>query len=236
MYGKLTLPFSCHRRVSHRGLAVTILHRFSTNALYQNPSRAVHLYVPVKKHHIYEQGIYFITFTCHKWIPLFEIASAYYLVYKWFDYLTDNNHHILAYVIMPNHLHVMILFANDKKSINTIIGNGKRFIAYGIIEQLKQMNNILLLSTLAKDVSASDAKRGKLHEVFEHSFDIKRCDSLKFIYQKLDYIHDNPVVRKWELVADRAQYPHSSARFYDTREHNYPVTHIENVMYDWISL
>jgi hypothetical protein len=60
-------------------------------------------------------GIYFITITCFKWLPLFDIAESYDSVYKWFQYLKLNNHFITGYVIMPNHLHVLIAFSNTGK-------------------------------------------------------------------------------------------------------------------------
>ena len=36
-------------------------------------------------------------------------------VYKWFEYLKQNNHFITGYVIMPNHLHALIAFSNSGK-------------------------------------------------------------------------------------------------------------------------
>jgi hypothetical protein len=33
------------------------------------------------------EGLYFITFTCCQWLPLFEITDGYDIVYNWFDYL-----------------------------------------------------------------------------------------------------------------------------------------------------
>ena len=46
---------------------------------------------------------------------------------------------------MTNHVHVVIAFHNTSKTINNIIGNGKRFIAYDIIKRLeKQQENTLL--------------------------------------------------------------------------------------------
>jgi len=39
---------------------------------------------------------------------------------------------------MSNHIHALIAFRNKGKSINTIVGNGKRFIAYGLVERLKR--------------------------------------------------------------------------------------------------
>lgn len=56
---------------------------------------------------------------------LFDITNSYDLVYKWFDYLKDNGHYVIGYVIMPNHLHAVIGFRNTGKSINTIVGNAK---------------------------------------------------------------------------------------------------------------
>ena len=51
--------------------------------------------------------------------------------------------------------------------------------------------------------------------MFEDSFDAKECYTRKFITQKLDYMHKNPVSKKWQLVKDFTEYPHSSASFYE---------------------
>ena len=163
-----------------------------------------------------EEGIYFITFTCHQWLPLFELTRAYDIIYKWFDHLKGKGHYILGYVIMPNHLHALIGFSNSTTSINNIIGGGKRFIAYEIISRLKLQNEVEVLSQLAEAVSIRERKRGKLHEVFQPSFDWKECRSREFMKQKIDYIHKNPCSGKWKLADDLVNYSHSSAKFYLT--------------------
>ena len=89
----------------------------------------------------FTEGMYFITFTCQHWLPLFELTNSYNSVYKWFDYLQAKGHNVKGYVIMPNHLHALIDFGVSEKSINTIVSNGKRFIAYKIVERLKEQNN-----------------------------------------------------------------------------------------------
>ena len=66
---------------------------------------------------------------------------------------------------MPNHIHIMIDFAKTKKNINKIIGDGKRFMAYSIIQRLEQQNELKLIEKLQKAVTASGSKRGKKHEV-----------------------------------------------------------------------
>jgi REP element-mobilizing transposase RayT len=171
-------------------------------------------------------GIFFITFTCHKWYHLFEEAGAYDTVYKWFDYLKQQGHYICAYVIMPNHAHVLIGFRHTQGlSINYIVGNGKRFMAYDIIKRLKKLGKYHLLKKLERAVNRIERARGKLHEVFEPSFDWKSCDTSKFIEQKLDYIHENPCRGKWQLVDQPEQYTHSSASYYVNDKHGvYEVT------------
>ena len=164
------------------------------------------------------EGIYFITFTCHKWLSLFELAKGYDVVYKWFDHLKSKGHYVIGYVIMPNHLHALLAITNTSTSINTIIGNGKRFMAYEIVKRLSEQSQTELLLQLEEGVSARERKRGKIHEVFEPSFDWKECVSNKFIDQKLDYIHDNPCKGIWNLAASVERYEHSSAKFYLTGE------------------
>lgn len=122
-------------------------------------------------------------------------------------------------MFLPNHVHVLIGFrATGTKSINTIVSNGKRFMAYEIVERLRSRNHDAVLKKLGMAVSDSDKKRGKLHQVFEPSFDVKECRTDAFINQKLRYMHANPCNGKWNQSADPTAYPHSSARFYITGE------------------
>ena len=160
-------------------------------------------------------GIYFITFTCARWLHLFEMVNGYDLVYDWFDYLKLNGHYVIGYVTMPNHVHSLIGFRNTQgKSINTIVGNGKRFISYGLVQRLQDGNDYATLNLLNSFVNLSDKRKGKLHEAFEPSFDWKDCSSEKLILQKLDYIHNNPCQGSWQLATNPWDYIHSSARFY----------------------
>src|SRR5258706_14134752 len=103
--------------------------------------------MPVRRNIPETSGIYSITFTCTNWLSLFEIANAYSCVYNWFDVLKKEGHYIIGYTIMPNHLHAVIAFVNRGKSINTIISNGKRFMAYNLVDKLEQANNTAILKT-----------------------------------------------------------------------------------------
>lgn len=64
----------------------------------------------VKQQIPYSSGIFFITFTKARWIPLFQITHSYDLVYSFFDYLKSKGHFINAFAIMPEHVHALIAF------------------------------------------------------------------------------------------------------------------------------
>jgi len=175
-------------------------------------------------------GIYFITITCYKWLNLFSNTNSYDIVYRWFDYLKSKGHFVNAYVIMPNHLHVLLSFRCAHTSINRIIGNAKRLMAYQIIDRLTKRGSKSVIKILQSGVTESEREKGKKHQVFQASFDWKECFTDKFIYQKLDYIHKNPNSGKWSLSNDLANYDHSSAQFYlNGKQGLYPVTNVEEM-------
>src|SRR6478735_3536159 len=134
---------------------------------------------------------FFCSFTCAKWISLFEITNLYDYIYNWFNILTQK-HQITAFVIMPNHLHLLVHIAEDKNTINTILSNGKRSLAYEIIKRLEKGKRDDILTILAHSVSPEEKSRKKIHRVFEVSSDIKACYTEDFFMQKLNYIHNNP--------------------------------------------
>jgi REP element-mobilizing transposase RayT len=169
-----------------------------------------------------EGGVYFITITCARWLPLFGITNGYPMVYKWFDYLKQKGHYIVAFVIMPNHLHTIIAFRKSEKSINLLVGNGKRFMAYELVSLLQKMNQKAILLQLSEWVNLTQRMANKQHEVFEPSFDRKECRTIAFMKQKANYIHMNPC--KAGLAAIPENYIHSSAAYYYTGKQGiYPV-------------
>ena len=112
--------------------------------------------MPVRKAIAEKDGVYFITFTCTNWLPLFKICNAYHSVYNWFNHLKQEGHYIIGYIIMPNHVHTIIAFSNTGKTINSLVSNGKRFIAYDLVKYLQQQNSTLILSELTSSLNKTD--------------------------------------------------------------------------------
>jgi len=163
---------------------------------------------------VHKKGIYFITFTCHEWLPLIDRSDSYDAVYNFFKILQNKGHMITGYVIMPNHVHILLYYSGADQSLNTIIGNGKRFMAYEILQRLHDKQEHTLLRILKDSVLKKDAEKGQKHNVWKDSFDVKECRTEKFLLQKLLYMHNNPVSGKWNLAPSALEYVHSSAPFY----------------------
>ena len=95
------------------------------------------------------------------------------------------------------------------------MGEGKRFMAYDIVNGLKKSGKVDLLRELQQGVTTKEKLKDKMHQVFHLSFDARKCFNERMIEQKLDYIHHNPVGGKWNLIEDYSKYAHSSASFYE---------------------
>jgi putative transposase len=143
--------------------------------------------MPIKLTQSENVQTYFCTFTCKHWLHLFETTNLYDEIYKWFNILINKGNELEGFVIMPNHLHLLI-FVNETENINMLLANGKRFLAYEIIKRLEQQQQYEILNQLELAVTTKEKQRKKKHRVFEVSSDIKPCYTEKFLLQKLNYL------------------------------------------------
>lgn len=169
--------------------------------------------------------LYFATFTILGWRNIFVKNKYCSLVYKWFDYLKDNySNEICGYVIMPNHVHVLIKLSDKSPLLPKIIQNAKRFLAYQIIKLAEEDNRLDLLNFFSMNAKK---KGGAKHKVFEDSYDSLMIQSNKFFLEKLNYIHSNPCQEKWHLASDPEDYKYSSASNYILGKGEYEVCAID---------
>ena len=83
---------------------------------------------------------------------------------------------------------------------------------------MESSTNHKTLQDLRSNLTQREINKGQKPKVFKDSFDAKPIYSDKFLFQKLDYIHGNPVKVKWTLAKDNVSYEHSSASFYELNE------------------
>ncbi len=120
-------------------------------------------------------------------------------------------HYLLfAFVIMPNHIHLILQCLNDCTP-SDVVREFKKATANLIIRQYEAEGNARALDFFA---SAVQPGRKEQYTVWEHEYQAKNVFSPDFLRQKLEYIHNNPVQPHWRLAERPEDYVWSSARFY----------------------
>jgi len=119
-----------------------------------------------------------------------------------------------AFVIMPNHIHLIAQFLLEKP-LKDWIRDYKRYIADRLIRQYQVENNQQALSFLAAKVTRPHKQK---YKVWEDGYNAKNVFSPEFLHQKMEYIHHNPCQPHWSLVTSPAEYFWSSARYYLTNQ------------------
>jgi REP element-mobilizing transposase RayT len=143
--------------------------------------------------------IYFLTFTILGWRKIFINEKAIRFIYKWFDYVKNNyGNEINGYVIMPNHIHILMKISGNSPALSILIMNAKRFLAYEIIKFLKDTGDQENLNFFHSRARIKDHAK---HKIFEDGYDSQIIQSRKFLLQKLNYIHNNPCQEKWQLAS-----------------------------------
>ncbi len=153
--------------------------------------------------------LYFVTASIIDWKRLFTTPPYANIPLSSLAWLQEQKRIVLfAFVIMPSHLHLIIKPQNLE--IGEVLQQFGSYTAHEILRKLREDDQVELLDLFQQE------RRDQRHE---HSIwqDIqaKNIYSLDFLWQKMEYIHMNPVSKDWNLVKDRADYLYSSAGYYD---------------------
>jgi REP element-mobilizing transposase RayT len=156
---------------------------------------------------------YFITITCVYWIDLFTRLNHRYTILNSLKYCQTNKElEVFAYCIMPSHLH-LICSADSGKILSDIIRDFKKFTSKQLIDQIKnepESRRDWLMPLFEK--ACEHLKRKQEFKVWQNGYHAEIIETPQFMYQKLNYIHNNPVVDK--IVEKPEDYLFSSARNY----------------------
>lgn len=153
--------------------------------------------------------LYFITASLIEWKHLFITPQYANIPLNSLAWMQGHRRILLfAFVIMPSHLHAIIKPIGN--TVGTVLQQFGSFTAHEVLKKLSADHQQDLLDLF------QEKKRDSRHE---HSIwqDIqaKNIYSMKFLQQKVEYIHQNPMGKDWKLVKDRADYLYSSVGYYD---------------------
>lgn len=168
-----------------------------------------------RKSHIDQGEIYFWTATINGWQHLLETDDYKNVITESLQYLTDQGKvDVYAFIIMPNHIH-LIWRVNEPNGKETPQGSFLKFTAH----TFKKM--LLLQNPGRLNLFKVDAENKK-YEFWQRDSLAIPLFSHKAAVQKLDYLHNNPLVEHWSLVKDPCDYKYSSARYYELDEKCFP--------------
>ena len=146
---------------------------------------------------------YFWTATINNWKHLMKEDAMKMEVISSLQWLKQNHLiELYAYVIMPNHLHFVwtMLAKNGKESPQ---GSFLKFTAHRFKHLLRQT------SPHSLDQFKIDAPN-KSYEFWQTDPFGFPLYSREVSWQKIEYIHNNPVAKKWLLAENREAYRFSS--------------------------
>ena len=158
---------------------------------------------------------YFVTTTAAKRAHIFERGVIKRILVDGLYHLhVVDSASLYAFVIMPNHVHFIISCEEDDPLANTI-RDFKANTARLIVRQFQAERDQPMLDRLAAAVTRPTRQRFK---VWDDGYVAKEVFAREFFWQKLEYIHNNPLQRRWNLADRAADYVWSSARFYELGE------------------
>lgn len=158
-------------------------------------------------------GIYFITYTVVNCIDVFtRIEYRNVLIDSWKYCQKQKGLEIYAWVIMTNHVHMIVGSLNNQ--LSEIIGQIKSFTSTELhkhIENNPKESRKQWMLSIMKDIGEKNKNNNDFQFWQQHNQPVE-LSSNYLMDQKLDYIHNNPVVAGF--VENPEDYAYSSARDY----------------------
>lgn len=153
--------------------------------------------------------VYFWTNTIHEWKHLLKPDKYKDIIIGCWQKLVERNQiAVYAFVIMPNHLHVIweMLEPNGKEMPHASFN---KFTSHEIKTDLSANHPAVL-----PYFKVNDSERS--YRFWQRDPLAILMDSRPKVEQKIAYIHNNPLQEHWNLATRPEAYSWSSAGFYET--------------------
>ena len=165
-----------------------------------------------------QHACYYLTLKVVKWIDVFTRPEYRDIIINSLNYCVANKGlEVNAWVIMSNHLH-LVASCNEPFKMSEFLRDCKKFTSKQIVEAIQESHESrkewLLDKFQFEAKRTGRAKEYKLWSDDNHAIDL---DNGKIdIWQKIHYIHDNPV--RAGIVRNPEDYIYSSAIDYTGKE------------------
>ena len=151
---------------------------------------------------------HFVTCTILHWLPIFTRKESVQIIIDCLKFLQEKDDlKLYAYVILENHLHMVVQSNDLQKSMQSF----KQYTAKQILDMLKKGNVTTILDQLAFYKKAHHKE--KIYQVWEEGYQPKLIQTDTMMKSKIEYIHENPVKRGY--VDEALHWRYSSAKNYE---------------------
>jgi REP element-mobilizing transposase RayT len=161
------------------------------------------------RYRIYETTYpYFMTCTTVAWVPVFTRPESVEIILESWRFLQrEREFLLLGFVILENHLHLIA----SAPELPTVMQNFKSpYTARKIVDLLELRSAHVLLRQL-RALKLSHKTESE-YQVWQEGSHPEQIQNDEMMWQKLEYIHNNPVARGY--VDDPLHWRYSSARNY----------------------
>ncbi len=155
---------------------------------------------------------HFITATVVDWVDVFTRKTYRDCIIESLNYCIKNKGMILyGYVIMSNHIHLIIQSENNK--LSDLIRDFKKFTAKSILNKIENETESRADWMLKRfQFACKSHSRNEKFQFWQYGSHPEEIFTQKFMWSKLDYIHLNPV--RSGIVSKASHYLYSSASNY----------------------
>jgi REP element-mobilizing transposase RayT len=156
---------------------------------------------------------YFITITTVGWVDVFTRLNQKQVIIQALQYCQNKKGlEIYGYCIMHSHIHLLCKATNGF-ILSDVMRDFKKFTSKKIIQTIQdepESRREWMLDYFKK--ACEHLKQNQQYKVWQNGYHAEHIYSNKFIKQKMDYIHNNPVNEKIVILPE--DYYFSSARNY----------------------
>lgn len=153
-----------------------------------------------------DKPCYYLTSVAHDRLPIFRLDLIKQIICNaWCEARKSGEILIFAYVIMPDHAHII---SDGHRDISDVLRFTNGISAKRILDYLKENE----FESSLKKLRQQEKRKGYKYSVWQHHPDAFRITGEDTFMQKVNYIHQNPV--RAGLVENAEDYRFSSARLW----------------------
>lgn len=162
----------------------------------------------------YNNETVFLTLTIIEWINIFTNKEYYEILLNSIRHCQKKKSLIIfGFVFMTNHIHLIV--SSEENNLYKIIRDFKRHTTKKVKELLIKDKWQYILRLIENSFYK---KKNQEFQIWQQANYPEEIHTDKFFHQKLDYIHNNPVVKGY--VGKPEDWLYSSARNYYLDDHS----------------